>query len=184
MTPSPSSLAMQTRLALNAEMAEIRDKMNAALKANYLASMQALIVGNGQLPADKQLPIANPPLAWILMPYPETADDILYDHTFNLPGIMAVVVGTEPVCPKVVVAGPDPKPIPGTTISVGPFENAEERVVNGNPVEVSLFAAMPSDNMPAGTAVMWHYQGRTYDLFKRTRVTPFGTAQWYEGVAV
>lgn len=195
MTPqSPAALAMQVRLQLNSEITSVKDQLNAARKASYLARCAAIIAGDqnatqvnpnpGTPPLHPFLPIPDPPFAYITVPLAETADDLRFDAGFGLPNELDIVISqTDYVCPKVADATIITGPVPGTASIVGPFEVIEQRAVSGNTVDVYLFGSDPKDGAPAGSQVMWAYQGQIFHLFKRTKATPFGVAQWYEGVA-
>ena len=192
-TQSPAVTAMQVRLALNSEITAVKDQLNAALKKGYLARAADIISGNeeatvvnpnpGQPVLHPVVPIPDPPLAYITMPRAETVDELQYDAGFGLPRELDLTIGTDPVCPKVVPAATTTGPVPGTASIVGPFEVIEQRVVNGNMVDVYLFGSDPKDGAPAGAQVMWSYRGQIFHLSKRTRPSPWGLMQWYEGVA-
>lgn len=168
MAPSitPQSQALAARQQQIADAQQDADHRNIALKSWYAEACRQWQWNFEQQKAGTPLPpVPAAPATWVLVPHAYTFLESQYDAAY--PGIPALVdiAQTGPSLPQYAPPTAPPAPKPGTVINIGPYLRDGE------------YAALPDDNMPDG--YMTSGPGGTI-LRKITKVTPFGTAQWYQ----
>jgi hypothetical protein len=172
---SPQSQAIDGRAVVNNDVLNWVAYADKRLTSQYDEAVRQWVANKQQLPAGAKLPpIPVPPTSWIVVPHAYTAQEKLYDASY--PGIAPLIDDSQtgpPVEPQYVEPTAPPKPASGTVVNIGPFLRTE--VQNGK--MVSLYAALPDDNMPAG--FLMPGPGGQF-LRKFVNATPWGTAQWYQ----
>jgi hypothetical protein len=178
-TVNPLSQAIDGRKVANDDVLQSVEHSNAMLGSQYDEAVRQWIYNKKSQEGKQAIPaIPVPPLSWVTMPVIYTDEQRLYDAQY--PGIDPLITSVQtgpPVRAQYVEPGSPPPPAQGH-IDIGQFLRTETRVLNGQSVEIKLYAALPDDTEPAGALVPW--DGTV--LHKVIKATPWGTAQWYEGV--
>ncbi len=182
---SPQSQALAARLEVNQYVLDSNAVENKMLRSKYAEDVRQWVWNKEQHKVGMKLgPIPVPPASWIAVPHINTPVEDLYNASY--PGMPPRIDDSQigpPVAEQFVEFVAAPPPPPGTIVHVGPFLRTENRVMGGIVTAVSLFGCFPDDNMPAGFPVPYAYNGQMILVHKVVNATPWGVAQWYEGVA-
>lgn len=180
------SQAMDARHEVIQDIINSNATENKMLASQYKESVLQWIVNKQQVKVGTPLPpIPVPQASWITVPHVYTDTEKLYDAAF--PGIAPLVDDSQtgpPVALQYVEPTTPPPPPPGTVSKVGAFQREDSRFMNGVWTDVYVFTAPAEDNMMAGSSIPYFYEGKSMVLHKVKAATPWGMAQWYEGVVV